>query len=66
MNRTKSQKYGYPSEAVEKKSLSDDISREIYDFHSIVSVSKVAARYKCYNIRVDKKIHVEENFTNRC
>ena len=32
MNRTKSQKYGYPSEAVEKKSLSDDISERFTIF----------------------------------
>ena len=55
MNRTNSQKYGYPPETAEKKSLSDDIFREIYDFHRIVRVSKDAARYKPYNIRVDKK-----------
>ena len=55
MNRTNSQKYGYPPETVERKSLSDDIFQEIYDFHRIVRVSKDAARYKRYDIRVDKK-----------
>ena len=55
MNRTNFQKYGYPPETVEKKSLSDDIFREIYDFHRIVRVSKDAARYKRNDIRVDKK-----------
>ena len=54
MNNTNSQKYGYPPETVEKKSLSD-IFREIYDFHRIVKFSKDAARYKCNDIRLDKK-----------
>ena len=55
MNNTNSQKYGYPPETVEKKSLSDNIFREIYDFHRIVKVSKDAARYKRNDIRLDKK-----------
>ena len=55
MNNTNSQKYGYPPETVEKKSLSDNIIREIYDFHRIVKVSKDAARYKRNDIRLDKK-----------
>ena len=55
MNNTNSQKYGYPPETVEKKSLSDNIFWEIYDFHRIVS--KDAARYKRNDIRLDKKSH---------
>ena len=55
MSRTNSQKYGYPPETVEKKSLSDNIFREIYDFHKIVKVSRDAARYKRNDIRLDKK-----------
>ena len=55
MNNINSQKYGFPPETVEKKALSDNIFREIYDFHRIVRVSKDAARYKRHNIRVDKK-----------
>ena len=55
MNKTISQKYGYPPETVEKKSLSDNIFREIYDFHRIVKVSKDAARCKRNDIRLDKK-----------
>ena len=54
-NNTNSQKYGYPPETVEKKSLSDNIFREIYVFHRIVKVSKDAARYKRNDIRLDKK-----------
>ena len=55
MNNTNSQKYGFPSKKVEKKPLSDNIFREIYEFHRIVKVSKDAARYKRNNIRLDKK-----------
>ena len=54
MNKTNSQKQGYPPETVEKKSLLD-IFREIYDFYRIVKASKDAARYKQNNIRLDKK-----------
>ena len=56
MNKTNSQKYGLPPETVEEKTLSDNIFREIYDFHRIVRVSKDAARYKRYDIRLDKKL----------
>ena len=55
MNNTNSQKYGYPPETVEKKYLSDNIFREIYNFDRIVKVSKDAARYKRIDIRQDKK-----------
>ena len=55
MNNTNSQKYGYPPKTVKKKSLSDNIFREIYDFHRIVKVSKDAARCKRNDIRLDKK-----------
>ena len=56
MNKTNSQKYGLPPETVEEKTLSDNIFREIYDFYRIVRVSKDAARYKRYDIRLDKKL----------
>ena len=55
MNNINSQKYGFPPETIEKKALSDNIFREIYDFHRIVRVSQDAARYKRHDIRVDKK-----------
>ena len=56
MNNTNSQKNGYPLETVEKKSLSDSIFREIYDFNRIVKVSKEAARYKRNDICLNKKL----------
>ena len=55
MNNTNSQKYGYPPETVEKKSLSDNIFPEIYNFHRIVKNSKGTARYKRNDIGLYKK-----------
>ena len=55
MNKTNSEKYGLLPETIEKKSLSDDVFREIYDFHRIVKASKDADRYKRYDLRQDKK-----------
>ena len=46
MNKTNSQKYGLPPETIEQKTLSDNVFREIYDFHRMVKVSKDADRYK--------------------
>ena len=56
MNKTNSQKYGLPPETTEQKTLSDNVFREIYDFHRIVRVSKDADRYKRHDIRLDKKL----------
>ena len=56
MNKTNSQKYGLPPETIEEKTLSDNNFREIYAFHRIARVSKDAARYKRYDIRLDKKL----------
>ena len=55
MNKTNSEKYGLPPETIEKRTLSDDVFREVYDFHRIVKVSKDADRYKRYELRQDKK-----------
>ena len=55
MNKANSEKYGLPPQTIEKKTLSDDVFREIYDFHRIVKVSKDADRYKRYDLRQDKK-----------
>ena len=57
MNNTNSQKYGFPPETVENKTLSDNIFREIYDFHRLIRVTKDAARYKRHDIKSDKKLH---------
>ena len=50
--------------SLKKKALLDDVFREIYDFHRIVRVSKDAARYKRYDIRLDKK-EENNNFASR-
>ena len=55
MNKTNSEKYGLLPETIEKRTLSDDVFREVYDFHRIVKVSKDADRYKRYELRQDKK-----------
>ena len=56
MNKTNSQKYGLPPESIEQKTLSDNVFREIYDFHRLVRVSKDADRYKRHDVRHDKKL----------
>ena len=55
LNKTNSQKYGLPLETIEKKTLSDNVFREVYDFHRMVRVSRDADRYKGYDVRLDKK-----------
>ena len=55
MNKTNSQKYGLPPETIEQNTLSDNVFREIYDFHRMVKVSKDADRYKRYDVHLDKK-----------
>ena len=62
MNKTNSQKYGLPPETIEKKTLSDNVFREVYDFHRMVRVSRDADRYKRYDVRLDNK---KNNFENR-
>ena len=57
MNKTNSQKYGLPQESIEQKTLSDNVFREIYDFHRLVRVSKDADRYKRHDVRHDKKTY---------
>ena len=56
MNKTNSQKYGLPPESIEQKTLSDNVFREIYDFHRLVRVSKDADRYKRHDVCHNKKL----------
>ena len=44
-----------PPEMVEKKSFENEKFREGYDFHRMVRVSRDDGRYKCNEIRFDKK-----------
>ena len=55
MNKTNSQKYGLPPEIIEKKTLADDVYREVYDFYRLVKVSKAHNRYERYDLELDKK-----------
>ena len=55
MNKTNSEKYGLPPEVIEKRTLSDNVFKEIYDFYRIVKVSKAVNRYERYNAKIDEK-----------
>ena len=55
MNNTNSQKYELASNTIEKNFLENEDFREIYDFHSMVKVSKSAERYNRNDVRFDKK-----------
>ena len=55
MNKTNSQKYGLPPETIEKKTMSDNVFTEVYDFLRMVKVSRDSSRYKRYDFNQDKK-----------
>ena len=55
LNKINSEKYGLPPEVIEKKTLENDVFKEVYDFYRLVKVSKDANRYERYNERIDKK-----------
>ena len=55
MNKTNSEKYGLPPEVIEKRTLANDVFREIYDFYRMVKVSKAIDRYERYNVKIDEK-----------
>ena len=55
LNKTNSEKYGVAPETIEKKTLENDILKEIYDFYRLVKVTKNANRYERYNEKLDKK-----------
>ena len=55
LNKTNSEKYGLPPEVIEKKTLADNVFKEVYDFYRLVKVSKVANRYEKYNEKIDEK-----------
>ena len=56
MNNVNSQKYGVPPETFKKKSLEDKKFWEVYNFNRVVRVSRDAKRYKCNDIRFEKKL----------
>ena len=55
LNKINSEKYGLPPEVIEKKTLENDVFKEVNDFYRLVKVSKDANRYERYNERIDKK-----------
>ena len=55
LNKTNSEKYGLPPEVIERKTLANDVFKEVYDFYRLVKVSKAANRYERYNEKLDKK-----------
>ena len=55
LNKINSEKYGLPPEVIEKKTLENDVFKEVYDFYRLVKVSKDANRYERYNEKLDKK-----------
>ena len=55
MNKTNSEKYGLPPEIIEKKTLANNVFKEVYDFYRLVKVSKAADRYERYNEKLDEK-----------
>ena len=55
MNKTNPEKYGLPPEVIEKRTLSNNVFKEIYDFYRMVKVSKGVNRYERYNAKIDEK-----------
>ena len=55
MNKINSEKYGLPPEIIEKKTLSDNVFKEMFDFYRMVKVSKAVDRYEPYNEKVDER-----------
>ena len=55
MNKINSEKYGLPPEIIEKKTLSDNVFTEMFDFYRMVKVSKAVDRYEPYNEKVDER-----------
>ena len=55
LNKTNSEKYGLSPEIIERRTVANNVFREVYDFYRLVKVSKVANRYERYNEKLDKK-----------
>lgn len=55
MNSTYSQKYGYALDEMDEKTVKSKKLRDIYDFYRLVKVKQHAERYKCADIKKDKK-----------
>ena len=55
MNNTKSIKYGFEPEVIERQSLTDENFKERYDFHRLKQITKAFERYKRHDLTVDFK-----------
>ena len=55
MNNTKSIKYGFEPELVERQTLTDENYKERYDFHRLNQITKAFKRYKQHDLTVDFK-----------
>ena len=55
MNNTKSIKYGFEPEVIERQSLTDENFKERYDFHRLNQITKAFKRYKQHDLTVDFK-----------
>ena len=55
VNDIKSQKYGYPAEEIEQKTIDNDHFQEIYGFYRLFKVKSNSERYKRAYILMDKK-----------
>ena len=55
MNNTKSIKYGFEPELVERQTLTDENFKERYDFHRLNQITKAFKRYKQHDLTVDFK-----------
>ena len=55
LNKTNSENYGLPPEIIEKKTLTNNVFKEVYDFYRLAKVTKAADRYARYNEKLDEK-----------
>ena len=55
MNNTKSIKYGFEPEVIERQSLTDENFKERYDVHRLKQITKAFERYKRHDLTVDLK-----------
>ena len=55
LNKSSSEKYGLTPENIEKKTLANNVFKEVYDFYRLVKVTKAANRYERYNGKIDRK-----------
>ena len=55
LNKTNSEKYGLTPENIERKTLANNVFKEVYDFCRLTKITKAANRYERYNEKIDQK-----------